>query len=187
MSIEAEWPRAAGDRSNAPATPAERARLILQLFLDQRIDLLRSLLHPDAQLETGFATPGARFDQHGVLDAAWVAINSGAYRPEYELVESLDDSTALVGVSIRYEIGEDLFSERDAAILMSFRDGLLWRSRFFDTIDDARRAQRLRVRLDRQRRIRRAVCGGQPRSRRSTARWRSTSRTLASSTASPSS
>jgi hypothetical protein len=137
MSTEAEWPRAQLDGGPAEATPAERARVILQLFLDQHMDLLRPLIHPDADLETGFGAQGARFDQDGALNAGWVAMSSGAYRPEYEFVESLDDETALVGVSIRYEIGEDLFSERDAAMLLTFRDGLLWQSRLFDTIDQA--------------------------------------------------
>ena len=145
MTVESEWAGERGDRGQRGATPAERARLILQLYLDQRLDELPPLIHPEAELEAGFATPGATFDQDTILDAAWAASSTGAYRPQYELVESLDETTALVGVRIRYVIGEDLFSERDAAILMTFRDGRLWRSRFFDTIDDALQAHRAEV------------------------------------------
>ena len=106
------------------------------------MDRVKALIHSEAELEAGFATPGARFDATGVMNAAWVAASTGAYQPEYELVESLDGETALVGVRIRYVIGEDLFSERDAAYLMRFKDGLLWRSRIFDSIDEALAAHR---------------------------------------------
>ena len=142
MDIDARPPRAAATSAETVRTSAELARTILRLYLDQRLDRLRALIHPEAELEAGFATPGAQFDADGVLDAAWVAASSGAYRPEYEVVESLGDDTALVGVRIRYVIGEGLLSERDAAYLMTFRDGLLWRTRIFDSVDEALTAYR---------------------------------------------
>jgi hypothetical protein len=124
------------------STPAALAREVLQAFVERRFDVLPSLVHPEADLEAGFATPGARFDGRRVLDGAWAAASSGAYRPVYELVESLDDETALVSVTIRYEIGTDLFSEREAAYLMTFKDGLLSRNRIFDSVDEALAAHR---------------------------------------------
>lgn len=127
---------------DVPASPAELARTLLQLYLDQRMDLLPALIHPEADLEAGFATPNARFDAARALDAAWVAVNTGAYKPVYEVVESLDDDTALVGATIRYEIGEGLLSEREATYLMTFRDGLLSRTRIFDSVEDALAAHR---------------------------------------------
>lgn len=142
MDIGARPPEATETSERTARTPAERARTILQLYLAQQIDRLPALIHPEAELEAGFATPGAQFNAEGVVDAAWAAVSSGAYRPEYEVVESLGDDTALVGVRIRYVIGEGLFSERDAAYLMTFRDGLLWRTRIFDSADEALAAYR---------------------------------------------
>jgi hypothetical protein len=119
------------------ATSAALARDVIQCFLEQRWDRLETLLHPDAQLETGFSVPGARFAKKEVLDAGWVAAKSGAFQPEYQLVESLDKSTALVGVRLRFEIGKGLFSERDAAYLMRFQDGLLVETRVFESVEAA--------------------------------------------------
>ncbi len=142
MDLEGRPPRATDMPHLSAHTPAECARTILQLYLDQKMDRLPGLIHPEAELEAGFAAPGAQFDADGVLDAAWAAVSSGAYRPEYEVVESLDDDTALVGARIRYVIGEGLLSERAAAYLMTFRDGLLWRTRIFDSVDEALSAYR---------------------------------------------
>jgi hypothetical protein len=52
-------------------------------------------------------------------DAVWVASTSGAYRPSFE---SLDDETALLAVTYRYDIGGGVSTERDAVVLMIFRD-----------------------------------------------------------------
>jgi hypothetical protein len=128
----------------ADKSPAELAGTILRLYLDQRVHELRPLLHPEADLEAGFAAPGTRLSADATIDAAWVAMSSGAYRPEYACVETLDSATALVGAKIRYEIGEGLFSERDAAMVMTFKDGLLWRTRIYDSIDEALEAHETR-------------------------------------------
>ncbi len=77
-----------------------------------------------------------------MLDAAWVAATSGAFRPEYQFVESLDEQTALVAVSIRFQIGTDLYSERDATYLMTFVDGRLMTSRVFESTEVATAAHR---------------------------------------------
>jgi hypothetical protein len=130
---------------DVPESPAELARALLQLYLDQRMDLLPALIHPEADLEAGFAAPNARFDADKVLDAAWVAVSTGAYKPVYEVVESLDGETALVGATIRYEIGDGLLSEREATYLMTFRDGMLWRSRIFDSVENALAAHGARL------------------------------------------
>jgi hypothetical protein len=123
--------------SAAGTTPATLARTVLQTFLEQRWDTLPSLIHPDAEMEAGFSVPGARFDAKQMMDAAWAAATSGAYRPEYELALTLDDHTALVVARIRFQIGQDEFSERDAAYVMTFKDSLLWRTRIYDSVDEA--------------------------------------------------
>jgi hypothetical protein len=128
---------AASTRAAPVETPAVLARQVLQAFLDQRFEALSGLLHPEADIEAGFAAPGARFGPKALLDGAWAAATTGAYRPEYEFVQTLDAETALVAVTIRYEIGQGLLSEREAAYLMTFKDGLLWRNRIFDSVDEA--------------------------------------------------
>jgi hypothetical protein len=125
--------------------PAALAREVIDCFLEQRWDRLAELLHPGAQLETGFSVPGARFGKKEVLAAAWVTATTGAFQPEYQAIESLDERTALVGVFLRYEIGTDLYSEREAAYLMTFEDGLLLDTCIHDSIDDALAAHRARV------------------------------------------
>jgi hypothetical protein len=127
----------ASTRAAPVETPAVLARQVLQSFLDQRFETLAALLHPDADIEAGFAAPGARFGPKTLLDAAWAAATTGAYRPEYEFVQTLDADTALVAVTIRYEVGQGLLSEREAAYLMTFRDRLLWRNRIFDSVEEA--------------------------------------------------
>jgi hypothetical protein len=146
MDRDVDITRTADVRWGAPTTPAELARRILQLYLDQRVELLPALIHPEADLEAGFATPNARFGAEEALDAAWVAVSTGAYRPVYEVVETLDEHTALVGATIRYEIGEGLLSEREATYLMTFCDGLLWQTRIFDSVDEALAAHRAAAR-----------------------------------------
>ena len=128
-------------------TPSTLARSILQTFLAQRWHTLQDLVHPDAQLETGYSVPGTRFDAQRFVDSAWAAGTSGAYKPEFELVLTLDDHTALVVAKIRFEIGKDDFTERDAAYLMTFKDSLLWRNLVFDSVDEALTAYRA-VRVD---------------------------------------
>jgi len=142
MTLGANDNRATEFGPQTPGSAAALARRILQLYVDGRMHLLPPLIHPDADLEAGFAAPGARFDADDVLDAAWVATSSGAYQPQYEVVESLDAETAVVGATIRYEIGTGLFSEREASYLMTFREGLLWRTRIFDSVDEALDAYR---------------------------------------------
>jgi hypothetical protein len=135
----------ASTRGASVETPAVLARHVLQAFLERRFDVLGAMLHPEADIEAGFAVPGARFGVKTLLDGAWAAATSGAYRPEYEFVQTLDSSTALVAVTIRYEIGRGLLSERDAAYLMTFRDGLLWRNRIFESVEEALDAHRAAV------------------------------------------
>jgi hypothetical protein len=118
---------------------------VTQAYLDQRWDRLEDLIHPDARLETGFSVPGAKFGRGEVLDAGWAASSTGAFRPEYQLAESLDDRTALVAVRIRLQVGDDLFSERDAAYLMTFEEGLLRETLVFDSVDAALAAHRART------------------------------------------
>jgi hypothetical protein len=139
MTIEGERSDSRSQQASGAVsvTPAVLARDVLQSFLEQRWDKIETLIHPDADLEAGFAVPGARFDKDRLLRSSWVAFTSGAYKPEYDLIQALDDSTALVAVRLRYEIGKDLFSKREAVYVMSFKDGLLWRNRIFDSMDDA--------------------------------------------------
>ena len=123
--------------AEAASTPSRLARAVLQSFLEQRWNELDALTHPEADIETGFAVPGARFDKEQMLRSSWVASTSGAYKPEYDLIETLDENTALVAARLRYQIGKDLFSDREAVYVMSFKDGLFWRNRIFDSIDEA--------------------------------------------------
>ena len=119
------------------AAAALLARAIIRLFTEQRWELLPDAVHPDADIEPGWGVPGARFGKQELLDGAWVATTSGAYQPEYEFIESLDDQTALVIVKLRYDIGTECPSERDAAYLMTFADELLRVMRVFDSADAA--------------------------------------------------
>jgi hypothetical protein len=136
MSNERDFPADSTEALDV-GTPAELAREVLESFLAQRFERLRDLLHPDLDVEAGWAVSGAHFDKQATLDGSWVAATSGAYKPEYQFVQSLDADTALVAVHIRYEIGTDLFSERDVAYLMTFKGGLLIKNRIFDSIEDA--------------------------------------------------
>ena len=139
MEAYASWNQVPSSEAAAPAgmTPATLARNILQAFLEQRWDTLATLIHPDADLEAGFSVAGARFDVKHMMDAAWAAATSGAYLPVYELVMTIDEETAVVAVRIRFQIGRDEFSERDAAYLMTFKDSLLWRNRIYNSVDEA--------------------------------------------------
>jgi len=122
--------------------PAVLAREVIRSYLDQRWDELGSLLHPECELETGFSVPGARFWKKAAIDAGWAALSTGAFQPEYQALESLDEETALVAVHLRYEIGSGLYSERDAVYLMRFEDELLRQTRVYDSIEAALGAHR---------------------------------------------
>jgi hypothetical protein len=135
-------PRPAASADDRFTSPERLARLVLDSFLEQEWNLLEDLLHPDADLEVGWAGPGARVDKMRALDDAWAVGGRGLYQPEYEVVQSLDADTALVAVTIRYEVGPGLHSERSAAYLMTFKDGLLLRNRIFNSVEEALEAHR---------------------------------------------
>jgi hypothetical protein len=140
MSIDIPRPVASAD--DRATSPAMLARSVLDSFLEQQWNLLEDFLHPDADLEVGWAGPGSRLDKMHALDDAWAVGGRGVYQPEYEVVRSLDANTALVSVTIRHEVGPGLHSERSAAYLMTFKDGLLLRNRIFDSVEDAVEAHR---------------------------------------------
>ena len=123
-------------------SPAALARNVLDTFLAQRWHTLQDLIHPDADVEAGFSFRGTHFDAKQVLEAAWAAGTSGTYRPEYDLIVTLDDKTALVTVRIKFQLGEDHITKRGAAYLMTFKDSLLWRNRVFNSVEEALTAHR---------------------------------------------
>ena len=117
--------------------PPDQLALRLWTAVRQRDwDRIRSLVHPDAELQA--ASAGAQMlDRELALTATEVAVTADSYDPKLRTFEALDDHTALVGGETHHRHRKDWLEERHTVWLFTFEDDLLVRSRFFSSITDA--------------------------------------------------
>jgi hypothetical protein len=96
---------------------------------------VRALVHPDARIATALqADPLVGGDQ--AVEVWRAAVEEGRFDPRpVGFVELDDERVLLIGV-IKPASAQ---GEADALVL-TFRDSLLWRSRYYESADDAQRS-----------------------------------------------
>lgn len=98
---------------------------------------LRALYHDDARIVS--VAGGNRVLSADALMEILSAVESGSYGTNDAETEALDDSAVVVSGVVRERHGSEATFTPNAWVL-TFRDGLVWRSRAYPSVDDARAA-----------------------------------------------
>jgi ketosteroid isomerase-like protein len=102
-------------------------------------DAVARLVHPTAELEMAMArgqTVRGREAVLATLEAAWARVHS----LRIDEAEVLSPMTVLLCGRSRHPIEPGGFADTGVFWLCTYRDGLLWRQRVFENVDDARAA-----------------------------------------------
>ena len=99
-------------------------------------ELVRTLMHPNAELQTGVASDQL-LNRELAVTATEVAVAADMYDPKLNSFETLDQHTALVAGKALYRHSSDLVEERRTVWLFTFEDDLLVRSHVFHSIPEA--------------------------------------------------
>lgn len=99
---------------------------------------LRRLYHDDALLCTVAAHE--RVVGPDELMEIFEALEGTAYSIGETRTVAVDDATVLVSAQIRYPLEQGGLADSHRTWLLTFRDGLVWRTRFYRTEADARSA-----------------------------------------------
>ena len=126
------------DHGDDPATPERPEQLAQRLWLSFRghnWDLVLTLLHPEARIESSLA-PGRTLTAHETVEYWRNGIRDGLFDPKPVGFVELDDNRVLLLGPLRptTEVGD-----ADAYVL-TFRDGLLWRANYYASVEEAERA-----------------------------------------------
>ena len=99
-------------------------------------DLVRTLIHRDAELQTGVAG-NELLNAELAVTATEIAVAADAYDPKLRSFEALDEHTALVAGQTHHRHPDERIEERQMVWLFTFESSLLIRSRLFDSIQEA--------------------------------------------------
>src|SRR5258706_7504650 len=114
------------------------AQLALRLWTAARKGdwgLVRTLMHADADLQTGIASDQL-LDRELAVTATEVGVAADAYEPKLNSFEALDGSTALVSGETRHRHANGWIEERHTIWLFTFEGDLLTRSRVFHSLTE---------------------------------------------------
>lgn len=114
--------------------PAELGRRLWTALRNHEWDVVRSMLHPDAQIESSFA-PGQALGADEVFMLWQAALREGRWSPQpVGWVELNAEAVMLTG---DLAVHVDDAPGFDDIIVLVFRGGLLLRSVYYATIDEA--------------------------------------------------
>lgn len=91
---------------------------------------MRSLLHPEARLES-LAAPGLVLSPDELIAAIQGATRRGIYTVTGWRVEPLGHRAGLADSRVRYRFGPGGFTDEGRSFLATELDGLIWRMRVF--------------------------------------------------------
>jgi len=113
--------------------PLALARSLWDAFRTESWAEVRSRLHPDARIVSALL-PEITLGRDLALYLWQVAITSGTYEPRpYAYIQLADDEVLVIGLFRPARALREL-----DAIVLTFREGLLWRSQYHATIDEFR-------------------------------------------------
>lgn len=101
------------------------------------LEALAHLVHPDAEIEMVALGGAAAHGPGGLLEALSHA-REGVHRPTVTSIRSVGADAALLIGRIQYTDPRGGLSDRKAVWLSVLRDGLIWRTRVFESEPDAR-------------------------------------------------
>jgi len=101
------------------------------------LDGVAGFVHPDAEIEMLFLGGEVARGPEGLIEALTKA-REGVHRPTMTGIEPVGDDAALMIGRIQHVDQRGGLSDRKAVWLTIMRDGLLWRTRVFDSEDEAR-------------------------------------------------
>jgi len=96
-----------------------------------------AFVHPDAEIEMLFLGGEVARGPEGLIEALTQA-REGVHRPTMTGVEPIGDDAAMMIGRIQHADQRGGLTDRKAVWLTIARDGLLWRTRIFDSEDEAR-------------------------------------------------
>jgi hypothetical protein len=99
-------------------------------------ELVRALMHPDADLQAGVAADQLLSRDFAVA-ATEVAVAAEVYEPKMTSFDALDAHTALVGGKTIHRRPSGRVEERQTVWLFTFENDLLLRSRLYVSIEEA--------------------------------------------------
>jgi ketosteroid isomerase-like protein len=114
-----------------PTRPSDIVRRLYRTFDARDLDAMVALIHPKAEIESYAAGRNVLYGRDQVREV-FSRTAETAYRVEFDIVEDLDDQTAVAVGSVRYSPldGAGYVIGR-SAWLWTMRDGLAWRCEVF--------------------------------------------------------
>lgn len=110
----------------------------MRLYAEGRLDALRDLVHPEAEIQMFFLDGDVARGPDGLARALQAAAAT-IHAPSATRFLALDDHAAMMVGRIRHN-AERGWIDRSAVWLTVVKDGLIWRTEVFSTEDDARSA-----------------------------------------------
>ena len=111
----------------------------MKLYASGRLDMLRDLVHPDAEIQMALLRGEAARGPDG-LERALTAAATSLHRPRMDTIEPIDAHAAILVGRVRYPLEGGGFGDRRAAWLNVLKDGLIWRVRIYHDASAARQA-----------------------------------------------
>jgi len=116
------------------------ARRVYDLYGRRDWEVLATLMHPGGLYEA-VSAPGQALDRSGLLDAVQALDREDRFfRADLQLVDDVDADAAVVEATIRWESESGGSQLRNACWLLTFVDGLHYRTRVYETPTAAREA-----------------------------------------------
>jgi hypothetical protein len=116
----------------------------MRLYAEGRLSELRTLVHPEAEIQMvllhGEVARGPEGLEAALRDATYL------HSPQMEHIEPIDEHAAILVGRVRYALEGGGFGDRAAAWLDVLRDGLIWRVLVFPDAEQARQAYEAEIR-----------------------------------------
>lgn len=138
MADETEPPVTDGEAA-ARHDPARIVAEAMQAYERGDLEALASFVHPDAEIEMLALQRDLALGPEGLVDTL-ENVRDGLHKPTMTRIEAVDDDAALLIGRIQYADPDRGLIDRSAVWLTVLRDGMVWRTRVFGNVAEARAA-----------------------------------------------